>query len=1071
MVIDFQKLNSETITDRYPIPDVNMTIQNLDDVLIYSSSHDEHMEHIRIVINALRQANMKISYEKSSFFKDSTEYLGHIIKHNRITVDPQKTETIKYYPVPMNLKELRSFLGLAGYYRKFIKDYAKITKPLTLFLRGKNGLVKKNQSERMQIKLDEEAIKAMNILKKELQAQVELFQPDFNKPFDLTTDAKQLITEEILYQIKATLVQTFPTTNFVIANALVRDITDENEQNEIVEQIHRRAHTNYRNKIKELSESYYWPNMQDMAKKAAQICEICKKCKYDRRPNKLLYGKTPIPNEVGTHLHMDKFFMDNQIYITTVDRYSKFCYIRKIPDRKNTFIYLNEILSQIFPYATNLTTDNDPTYVNVVAKSVYDRLHIQHTAVPPLHSTTNGQVERTHSTIVELTNLLVKETKGKHEERGCDHWVSHYLATKLPTDTHTAWERHLGSKTDIPTFGELEAFLNTRILEIDAIENRSMTFTASSAVKSPKDTKHQTPFNYNNSKPIQRSMVNAKSFHAAPNVNTAQVESCALCGQAHIIRRCPTFLSKDCYERKAIVDKAKLCLNCLSKAHALSKCTSIKNCLQCGQRHHTLLHFPFATKTTPANNALPPSTPRVLSNFSNVSAPPQEQSVPISSNTPSLSTAVLEARRFTRAHSTLAANPTQLGVDRIPVQGPRHILLATASVGLCNEITNRSAIVHALIDQGSEGTLITENAVQQLGLQRHPTAADICGVGPNLFSQSRSLVSCTLRSCFAAHIESAYVLKQLTAPLPSQEIVPQDMAHLRGLALADPKYYQPKRIDLIIGADMIAQILEPETRIGHVNQPIAQKTHLGWILSGRINSDTPSTVTIRCHHSNLELEGLVRKFFENEHVPTSVPMSAQDQWCEDFFHSTYTRQANGKYLVRLPLKSLYDPNQTIGKSKQIALNRFHELERRLQRNADLREQYEDGIEDYFRLNQIRPARTMEELHCSTTKCNQLTVTSCVLPHHAVVKETSVTTKLRIVYDASSKTSNGRSLNDLLCIGPPLQNDLSAVILKWRLHRYVFLADIQKMYRCIDMNLEDSNYQRILWRNKDGHVYE
>lgn len=85
-----------------------------------------------------------------------------------------------------------------------------------------------------------------------------------------------ITTEEILYQIKTTLVQTFPTTNFVIANALVRDITDENEQNEIVEQIHRRAHRNYRNNIKELSESYYWPNMQDMAKKAAQICEICK---------------------------------------------------------------------------------------------------------------------------------------------------------------------------------------------------------------------------------------------------------------------------------------------------------------------------------------------------------------------------------------------------------------------------------------------------------------------------------------------------------------------------------------------------------------------------------------------------------------------------------------------------------------------------------------------------------------------------------------------------------------------------------------------------------------------------
>ncbi|XP_070851576.1 uncharacterized protein [Drosophila suzukii] len=79
--------------------------------------------------------------------------------------------------------------------------------------------------------------------------------------------------------------------------------------------------------------------------------------------------------------------------------------------------------------------------------------------------------------------------------------------------------------------------------------------------------------------------------------------------------------------------------------------------------------------------------------------------------------------------------------------------------------------------------------------------------------------------------------------------------------------------------------------------------------------------------------------------------------------------------------------------------------------------------------------------------------------------------MRVVYDASCKTSNGRSLNDILCTGPALQNDLGGVILNWRLHRYVFVADITKMYRCIDMHEEDAQYQRIFWRDEKGLIKE
>lgn len=171
--------------------------------------------------------------------------------------------------------------------------------------------------------------------------------------------------------------------------------------------------------------------------------------------------------------------------------------------------------------------------------------------------------------------------------------------------------------------------------------------------------------------------------------------------------------------------------------------------------------------------------------------------------------------------------------------------------------------------------------------------------------------------------------------------------------------------------------------------------------------------------------------------------------------------------MRLPLKSLFDPSQSLGKSQQMAFNRFRQLERKLHRNSELHTRYTEGIQEYFDLNQIKRAFSTEGQHCRVVSNNVRTVTSSVLPHHAVIKEDSLTTKLRIVFDASARTSNGRSLNDLLCIGPALQNDLGGVLINWRMHKYVFTSDIQKMYRCIEMHPEDAQYQRIWWYDENG----
>ena len=128
------------------------------------------------------------------------------------------------------------------------------------------------------------------------------------------------------------------------------------------------------------------------------------------------------------------------------------------------------------------------------------------------------------------------------------------------------------------------------------------------------------------------------------------------------------------------------------------------------------------------------------------------------------------------------------------------------------------------------------------------------------------------------------------------------------------------------------------------------------------------------------------------------------------------------------------------------LNRIHHS---IQQDATFGKLYQNFMEEYATLGHMTPVSASDHK-------------VVFLPHHGVLRENSSTTKLRVVFNGSLRTSTGISLNDCLHIGPKLQQDLDAILLRWRTHAFVFAADIEKMYRQILIHPDDRDYQRILW---------
>ena len=176
--------------------------------------------------------------------------------------------------------------------------------------------------------------------------------------------------------------------------------------------------------------------------------------------------------------------------------------------------------------------------------------------------------------------------------------------------------------------------------------------------------------------------------------------------------------------------------------------------------------------------------------------------------------------------------------------------------------------------------------------------------------------------------------------------------------------------------------------------------------------------------------------------------------CERHFQETYSRDESGRFLVKVPFKT---NESSFPGSFAIAKQNFLRTEKRFISNPALKDSYHAFMREYLELSHIT------KIGCESSMLSNQLDLLYFIPHHGILQGTSSNPKFRVVFNASSHAMKGKSLNDLLLSGPSLQTNIVDILTKWRMLKYVYSADIQKMYRQINVHPDHRKFQRILWR--------
>ncbi|GFW41822.1 DUF1758 domain-containing protein [Trichonephila clavipes] len=347
---------------------------------------------------------------------------------------------------------------------------------------------------------------------------------------------------------------------------------------------------------------------------------------------------------------------------------------------------------------------------------------------PSFNDTNSSNIAGTSDEVIRGLQFI--DTKAESR----DVWLIYILLQKVDPKTRQEWAQ-FSNNIDFPTFEAFIEFLSNRCTYLE-LYNENVTYE-----------KHINKSKFNN------------SLKCSCNMN-------------HLVFKCSKFKEMSVKERKQLVNKQKLCMNCLSDKHTESHCNSTFTCHFCKKKHHSLLHD---------------------NNFKNYA---------ISANKSHRAEGQNQTRNDTNQNKEVAAsvNSIQTFLSSLP----------TLSVNIKN-ILRENCQVRVMTDSGSESTFISEKCLKLLGLKRKNARFQIKGLQDSKIAMTKGCVEIDLVSLHDPKVKlpvKACVLEK-TAPLPTEKINEAHFSHLKNSCLADPKLFIPTNIDMILGSDYFFSILLP----------------------------------------------------------------------------------------------------------------------------------------------------------------------------------------------------------------------------------------------------------------------
>ena len=496
--------------------------------------------------------------------------------------------------------------------------------------------------------------------------------------------------------------------------------------------------------------------------------------------------------------------------------------------------------------------------------------------------------------------------------------------------------------------------------------------------------------------------ITAETFHSSaarvkpqgPPSNVTTDFKCIFCENDHKPQHCKAVTNLDA--RKEILREKRRCFRCLKLGHQSNQCVSRMKCFECSRFHHAAMCH---KKLRPHVND-PPDNGKLTS--------------------------------FAGATSR------------------QSVLLQTAKVFVRSSEHSPSQSCRLLFDNCSQLSYISPSLRNKLKLKTIETKQiNIRTFGNQSVTETLDKVQFCVVGLDHSLITVSCFVKEICAPISNQEIefAVKKYDHLKGLRLADCDAGNGVvQIDVLIGADLYWRFIDSDVVRGECG-PVALSSKLGYILSGEVDGvvERSTCAVVSSHVLKVQseivdekdsLRGSMRDLFDcNE-----SEFDDGDMIFDEFRKSIRFDLTKRQYEVELPFKNNHP---LISDNYSLCIKRLEALNKKFSKNNDLFTAYNDIVK-----NQLE-AGIIEQVS------NHSAVTGNVhyLPHRPIVREDKVTTKIRMVFDASARTY-GPSLNECLSAGPSLTTSLFGVLLRFRVPRYVFIADIEKAFLQI--------FVRFLW---------